>query len=148
MYSPQVLEHFTHPRNCGDLPGPSAVGRSENPACGDLVVLSLAVADDRITEARFRAKGCATTIACCSRLTELLTGTPTAEAARRFDRETLAAELGGLPPTSNHSAELAVLALRQALGTLGVGSGARVGSRPQAQAHLHPVDGPRVPPAS
>lgn len=114
MYSPLVLEHFTHPRNTGELTPASATGRAANPACGDLVVLSLSIAGERILAARFQARGCPATIACGSRLTELVEGLDLAAAAS-LDRAALAASLGGLPATSNHGAALAVLALRDAL---------------------------------
>ncbi len=114
MYSPQVLDHFRHPRNAGVLEGASARGRADNPGCGDEVELAVRVEDGRIAEVRFRARGCAPTIACASCLTELARGVAVAEAAA-IDAAAVAASLGGLPAASGHAAHLAVQALRAAL---------------------------------
>lgn len=115
MTSPLVIEHFNHPRNAGPLPGATAVGRAENGGCGDLAEVSLAIEHGIIVQARFQAQACAATIACCSRLTELVTGLSPSEALRGIDRERLERELGGLPATSGHAAEVAVRALKAAL---------------------------------
>ncbi len=114
MYTPQVLDHFRSPRNGGTLDGASARGRAENPGCGDEVELSLCVVAGRIADVRFRARGCVATIACASRLTELVIGRPAAEALA-IEADQVAASLGGLPPASGHAAKLSVVALRTAL---------------------------------
>jgi nitrogen fixation NifU-like protein len=114
MYPPQLLDHFEHPRNAGDLPAPSASAQLENPVCGDVLRLTLAITDGKITAARFRAKGCVASIACGSLLTELITNQPL-DYARKLSKEELTATLGGLNPESNHAAALAIDTLRQAL---------------------------------
>jgi nitrogen fixation protein NifU and related proteins len=114
MYSPQLLDHFEHPRNTGDLPSPTASAQLENPVCGDILRLTLTIEGNTITEARFRAKGCVASIACGSLLTETIAN-QTIEHARRISREDLAAGLGGLNPESNHAAALAIDTLRAAL---------------------------------
>ena len=57
MYSPQLLDHFEHPRNAGELPDADAQVRVENPACGDILELAIKMNAGRIGEIRFRAKG-------------------------------------------------------------------------------------------
>lgn len=114
MYSPQVLDHFEHPRNSGSIADPDATVQLQNPACGDVLKLSLKVADGRIAEIRFLAKGCVPTIACASALTELVSGKTIAE-ARAIRREQLVNSVGGLPPTSSHASHLAIDALHAAL---------------------------------
>lgn len=114
MYSPQLLDHFEHPRNAGDLAAPSASAQLENPVCGDVLRLTLTIQDGSITAARFRAKGCVAAIACGSLLTEMVTN-QTLERAGRLNREELSAALGGLNPESNHAAALAIDTLRAAL---------------------------------
>ncbi len=114
MYSSLVIDHFQHPRNVGGLPQANAVSRVENPACGDLLEMNLRLENDIVQEARFSAKGCAPTIACASRLTEMVQGATVAEALR-IDRASLITSLGGLPATSSHAAQLSVDALRAAL---------------------------------
>ncbi len=115
MYSPVVLDHFARPRNVGAATAPTATGRAENPGCGDVVELSLRVEAGEIREARFRAAGCPPTIACASRLTELLQGA-TIPAALAIRRDALVEAVGGLPDTSRHAAQLPLEALRAALG--------------------------------
>src|ERR1700678_259551 len=107
MYSPQVLDHFEHPRNAGEIAGPDASIQMENPVCGDVLRLTLKVAAGRIGEIRFLAKGCVPSMACASALTELVWGKTLAE-ARNLRREELVARLGGLPPASSHAGHLAL----------------------------------------
>jgi nitrogen fixation protein NifU and related proteins len=114
MYSPQLLDHFEHPRNSGELPGASVRVRVENPACGDILELAVKLADDRIEDIRFRAKGCVPAMACASAVTELAKGKPTGE-ARAIKRDDVERAVGGLPPASGHAAQLAADALQAAL---------------------------------
>ncbi|MGB8062672.1 MAG: iron-sulfur cluster assembly scaffold protein [Candidatus Sulfotelmatobacter sp.] len=114
MYSAQLLDHFQNPRNAGDLAAADAVAEISNPVCGDVVRVSLQVCDERITEIRFKAKGCVPAMACGSALTELARGKTVAE-ARKLKRDDLIAAVGGLPPASSHAAQLALDALSAAL---------------------------------
>jgi len=117
MYSPELLDHFEHPRNSGELAGASVRVRVENPACGDLLELAAKVVDDRIEQIRFRAKGCVPAMACASAMTELVKGR-SIEEARAITREDVASAVGGLPPASGHAAQLAIDSLRAALARL------------------------------
>lgn len=117
MYSPQVLDHFEHPRNSGTADAPDASVQIENPACGDVLQLTIKVAGERIEEIRFRAKGCVASMACASALTELVRGKSFAE-ARALTREELLEAVGGLPPASTHASHLAMDALQAALDKL------------------------------
>ena len=114
MYSPQLLDHFEHPRNSGEVSNANASVQHENPACGDILKLSLRVVDDRIAEIRFLAKGCVPTIACASALTELVKG-KTVQQARHLRREDIVNAVGGLPEASVHASHLAVDVLTVAL---------------------------------
>jgi nitrogen fixation NifU-like protein len=111
VYSPQLLDHFEHPRNAGVLSNPHASVQLENPACGDILKLTARVDDTVIVEIRFQAQGCVPTIACASALTELVGGKTLAQASV-ITRDQLVSELGGLPPASGHAAQLAIDALR------------------------------------
>jgi len=115
MYSPTVLDHFKNARNMGVLPDATTSVQVSNPVCGDTLELSLVVNGLEIAKARFRAKGCTPTIACASRLTEMIEGAAVADALR-ITRESLITSLGGLPEASGHAAQLALDALRAALG--------------------------------
>jgi nitrogen fixation protein NifU and related proteins len=114
MYSPQVLDHFQNPRNVGDLKDATASAQVENPACGDVMRLSIRLEGSTIVEAAFRAQGCVPSIACGSRLTEALQGRTLTE-ARGLKREQLVQDLGGLPEASAHAGHLAMDALRAVL---------------------------------
>jgi nitrogen fixation NifU-like protein len=114
MYSPQVLDHFQHPRNPGEVANPDASAQIENPACGDVLKLTLRVADGRVAEIRFMAQGCVPAMACASMLTELVQGRTVAE-ARQLRREELLRALGGLPKASLHASHLAMDALAAAI---------------------------------
>ena len=121
MYSPQVLDHFEHPRNAGSVANPDASVQIENPACGDILKLTLKLSGDRIEEIRFLAKGCVCSMACGSALTELVQG-KTIQQARELERGSLVKVVGGLPSASLHASHLAMDALRAALAQLNLGS--------------------------
>jgi len=114
MYSTQLLDHFQNPRNVGDVSGADASVEMENPACGDMMRLSLKMEGGHIAEIRFKAKGCVPAMACGSAVTELVRGRSAAD-ARRLRREDLIAAVGGLPQASAHAAQLALDALSAAL---------------------------------
>ncbi len=114
MYSAQVLDHFQNPRNSGEVADADAVAQIENPACGDVLRLTLKVSDGRITAVRFKAKGCVASLACASALTELV-AYKTIEEARGLRRESVIAAVGGLPQASTHAAQLSVDALSATL---------------------------------
>jgi nitrogen fixation NifU-like protein len=114
MYSPQLLDHFQNPRNAGDVPDADATVEIENPACGDVLRLSLRVRSGRIAEIRFKAKGCVPSMACASALTEIVNGQTVLE-SQGLKRDTLIAAVGGLPQASTHAAQLALDALSAAL---------------------------------
>ncbi|HLW84324.1 MAG TPA: iron-sulfur cluster assembly scaffold protein [Candidatus Sulfotelmatobacter sp.] len=122
MYSAQLLDHFQNPRNAGDIPDADAAAEIENPACGDILRLTMKVRDGRIVDARFKAKGCVAAMACGSALTEIVTG-KTVREAQALRREEIAAAVGGLPQASNHAAQLAVDALAAALKQIPPSSG-------------------------
>ena len=114
MYSPDLLDHFQNPRNAGDVDHPDASAQLENPACGDILKLSLKLDGDRIADIRFRAKGCVPAMACGSALTELVKGKSVAE-ARQLSREELLRKVGGVPEASHHATHLAIDTLQAIL---------------------------------
>jgi nitrogen fixation protein NifU and related proteins len=114
MYSAQLLDHFENPRNAGEIAGADATAEIENPACGDVLRLTLKAGEGRIAGARFKAKGCVASIACGSALTELIVG-KTLNEAHKLRREDVITAVGSLPQGSTHAAQLAVDALSAAL---------------------------------
>ncbi len=116
-YSQQVLDHFEHPRNLGEVEKPDASARIEHPVCGDIMQLSVRVAEGRVEDVRFRTRGCVASIAAGSCLTEMMRGKPLAQ-VRRIRREQIAEALGGLPDASIHATHLAMDVLSAVLGQL------------------------------
>lgn len=117
MFSREVLDHFQNPRNAGELEGATASIEVSNPVCGDVLRLAVKVEQGRIVEARFLCRGCTTSIACASLLTEVLTGS-LLEGLGDVTSETLSARLGGLPAATMHGADLAADATRAVLTSL------------------------------
>jgi NifU-like protein involved in Fe-S cluster formation len=112
VYSAKLLDHFQNPRNAGEVEAPDATARLENPACGDILELSVRLEKtklegNRIVDIRFRAKGCVPAMACASALTELVQG-KSIEQARQLSREELVRKVGGLPQASAHASHLAM----------------------------------------
>jgi nitrogen fixation NifU-like protein len=114
MYSAQLLDHFQNPRNAGEISDADAVAEIENPVCGDVLRLTLKQSEGRITQVRFKARGCVAAIACGSALTELAVG-KTLDEAKNLRREDISIAVGGLPSASTHAAQLALDALLAAL---------------------------------
>jgi NifU-like protein involved in Fe-S cluster formation len=117
VYSPVAMDHFLHPRNAGEVAG-GARGEAVNAACGDTALFTVRVQDGVVVEAKFRSKGCAGAIACCSAATELLIGARIEE-ARAIDAPRIASALGGLPESKLGCAEMAAEAAAAALRSAG-----------------------------
>lgn len=113
-YSAEVLDHFEHPRNVGELAAPDAEVRLEHPVCGDIMSLAVKLSEGRIDQVRYRTRGCVASIAAGSCLTEMIQGRSLAEAAA-LQREQLLEALGGLPNASVHATHLAMDALARVL---------------------------------
>jgi nitrogen fixation NifU-like protein len=111
MFSEAVLDHFRNPRNAGELSDATTIVEVSNPVCGDILKLSARIVDGRIAEARFLCRGCTTSIACASLLTEELRSR-TPQEAGEITAESLSQSLGGLPPATFHGAQLAADAVR------------------------------------
>ena len=107
VYSPELLDHFQNPRNAGEVEASDATAQLENPACGDILELTLKLEGQRIADIRFRAKGCVPAMACGSAITELVKGKNVDE-ARRVSREEVVRKVGGLPYASAHASHLAM----------------------------------------
>ena len=118
MYSAQILDHFEHPRNVGDVAEATAAAQIENPACGDVLRLSIRVRGGIISEAKFRAKGCVPSMACGSKLTEMIVGRELSN-VRKLTRKEIAEQLGGMPAGSDHAPQLAMDALAAVLKQVG-----------------------------
>ena len=115
MYTDLVMDHFTNPRNVGEIQDADGVGQIGNPVCGDVMRISIAVDDrDRITDVKFKTFGCGAAIAVSSMVTEMVKG-KTLDEALAISKEAVANELGGLPPQKMHCSNLGADALKKAI---------------------------------
>ena len=114
MYSEKVMDHFTNPRNVGDMADADGVGQEGNPTCGDAMKIYIKVKDDRIVDAKFKTFGCGAAIAVSSMVTEMVKG-KTLDEALAISKEAVANELGGLPPQKMHCSNLGADALKKAI---------------------------------
>lgn len=114
MYSQKVMDHFMNPRNVGEIPDADGVGMEGNPTCGDAMQLFIKIENDVIVDAKFRTFGCGAAIAVSSMITEMIKG-KTLDEALSISKETVAQELGGLPPQKMHCSNLGADALRKAI---------------------------------
>jgi nitrogen fixation NifU-like protein len=114
MYSDLVMDHFTNPRNVGEVEDPDGVGEIGNPVCGDVMRLTIKVQDGRITDVKFKTFGCGAAVATSSMVTELVCG-KTLDEALEISNKAVAEALGGLPPQKMHCSNLAADALHLAI---------------------------------
>jgi nitrogen fixation NifU-like protein len=118
LYSERLLTHFREPRNAGALEPPAVTVEVENPACGDILRLSVLWEEGRAVRCAFQVRGCTASIAAGSALTEWLTGRSREALAALSAGEIAAAveaELDGLPAASKHAAVLCADGVRAAL---------------------------------
>lgn len=114
MYSEKVMDHFSHPRNVGELPNPDGVGQVGNPVCGDIMRVEIKVDDGIISDIRFKTFGCGAAIATSSMATEMVKGKSLAEALE-VSNKAVAEALDGLPPQKMHCSNLAASAVHAAI---------------------------------
>jgi nitrogen fixation NifU-like protein len=114
MYSEKVMEHFTNPRNVGEIPDADGIGEEGNPTCGDIMKIYLKVENDRIKDIKFKTFGCGAAIATSSMVTEMAKG-KTLDEAMQITNKSVAAMLDGLPPIKMHCSNLAADAMHKAI---------------------------------
>ena len=114
LYTETVMDHFTHPRNVGEIPDASGVGEVGNAKCGDIMKMYLKIKDDRIEDAKFETFGCGSAIASSSMATELIKGKTLDEALAVTNKQVVDA-LGGLPAYKLHCSVLAEESIKAAV---------------------------------
>lgn len=114
MYNDKVIEHFSNPRNVGEIENADGVGLVGSEACGDIMKLFIKVEDGVIVDAKFKTFGCGAAIASSSVATEMIKG-KTIEEALKLTNKQVIEELGGLPPVKIHCSVLAEEAIHTAL---------------------------------
>ena len=125
-YSEKVMDHFTNPRNVGELEDASGVGTVGNAKCGDIMRMYLAIDEDGVvTEAKFQTFGCGAAVATSSMATELVQGKTVQEAMNVTNKAVMEA-LDGLPPVKVHCSLLAEEAIHAALWDYSQKSGVQI----------------------
>ncbi|OGI11197.1 MAG: Fe-S cluster assembly scaffold protein NifU [Candidatus Margulisbacteria bacterium GWF2_35_9] len=114
LYSDKVMDHFSNPRNVGEIEDASGVGQVGNPTCGDIMKMFIKVKDDIITDVKFKTFGCGAAIATSSMATELIKG-KTIEEALKLTNRAVAEALDGLPKVKLHCSVLAEEAVKSAI---------------------------------
>ena len=113
-YSEKVMDHFTNPRNVGEIADASGIGTVGNPICGDVMKMFLKIENNIIVDVKFKTFGCGAAIATSSMVTEMVKG-KTIDEALQISNSAVAEALGGLPAVKMHCSVLAEEALRSAL---------------------------------
>jgi len=114
IYSEKVMDHFTNPRNVGEIKDADGVGEMGNPVCGDMMTFYIKVKDNRLEDVKFQTFGCGAAIAVSSMVSEMAKG-KTLEEALNITPSLVAKELEGLPKQKFHCSNLGAQALRKAI---------------------------------
>jgi nitrogen fixation NifU-like protein len=114
MYTDKVMDHFTNPRNVGEIKNASGIGEVGNAKCGDIMRIYLDVENDIIRDVKFKTFGCGAAIATSSMVAELVKG-KTLDEALKISNEAVAEALDVLPPAKMHCSNLAADALHEAI---------------------------------
>ena len=115
MYSEKVMDHFSNPRNVGEIENASGVGTVGNAKCGDIMRIYLDIDQDGIIkDVKFKTFGCGAAVATSSMATELVKGKTIQEALLVTNKAVMGA-LDGLPPVKVHCSLLAEEAIHAAL---------------------------------
>jgi nitrogen fixation NifU-like protein len=143
MYSEKVMEHFTSPRNVGEIEDPDGVGEVGNPVCGDMMTFHVKVKDGMLADVKFRTFGCGAAIAVSSMVSEMAKGR-TVEGALAITNRDVASELGGLPKHKMHCSNLGAEALHKAIEDyLGKSASKTEEKKPAGAADATDASGPR-----
>ncbi len=115
MYTEKVMDHFTNPRNVGEIENASGVGTVGNAKCGDIMRIYLDIDETGIIQdVKFKTFGCGAAVATSSMATELVKGKNVQEALQITNKAVMEA-LDGLPPVKVHCSLLAEEAIHAAL---------------------------------
>ena len=114
QYSEKVLDHFSNPRNVGEIEDADGVGEVGNAKCGDIMKMYIKVDNDVITDVKFKTFGCGAAVATSSMATELIKGQPISEVLKLTNKAVVEA-LDGLPAVKLHCSVLTEQAIKSAL---------------------------------
>ena len=114
MYTEKVMDHFSNPRNIGEIENADGVGEVGNPVCGDMMSFYINVTDDKIADIKFKTFGCVAAIAVSSMVTEMALG-KTLDEAKKITKKSVAESLDVLPKEKMHCSNLGADALARAI---------------------------------
>ena len=114
MYTDKVMDHFTNPRNTGEMKDADGVGEVGNPVCGDMMAFYIKVKDNRLTDVKYKTFGCVAAIAVSSMVSEMAKG-KTLEEVKTITNKQVAESLDGLPKEKMHCSNLGAKALAEAI---------------------------------
>jgi nitrogen fixation protein NifU and related proteins len=87
LYRENILQHYKHPHNWGELEGADLEADDLNPLCGDELKVQLKVSGEgRIEDIRFSGHGCAISQASASMASDEVVGMPV-EDLLKLDRD-------------------------------------------------------------
>lgn len=136
QYSEKVMEHFTNPRNVGEIEDANGIGEVGNVKCGDIMKIYLKVEDNIIKDVKFKTFGCGSAIASSSMATELIKG-KTIEEAWSLSNKAVAEALDGLPPVKMHCSVLAEEAIHKAINEYRISQGLEPWETKNHSEHIH-----------
>ena len=114
LYSEKVMDHFTNPRNVGEIEDADGIDEVGNAKCGDIMKMYIKVNDGVITDVKFKTFGCGAAVATSSIATEMIKGATLDEALKLTNKAVVEA-LDGLPAVKLHCSVLAEQAIKSAL---------------------------------
>ena len=138
MYTKEVMDHFEHPRNVGEIENADGIGQVGNPKCGDIMKMYIKVDGNVITDVKFKTYGCGSAIATSSIATEMIKG-HTIEEALKLSNKAVVEAIGGLPAHKIHCSVLAEQAIKAAIADYytrqGIDPEPIVGKIPECEGH-------------
>ncbi|MFR0735740.1 MAG: Fe-S cluster assembly scaffold protein NifU [Oscillospiraceae bacterium] len=114
LYSEKVMDHFTNPRNVGEIEDADGIGEVGNAKCGDIMKMFLKIDNGVITDIKFKTFGCGAAVATSSMATEMIKGQKLEDALKLTNKAVVEA-LDGLPDSKLHCSVLAEQALKAAI---------------------------------
>ncbi len=114
LYSDKVMDHFSNPRNVGEIENADGIGEVGNAKCGDIMKMYIKVDNGTISDVKFKTFGCGAAVATSSMATELIKG-KSIEDALKLTNSAVVEALEGLPPVKIHCSVLAEQAIKSAI---------------------------------
>ncbi len=136
------MDHFSNPRNVGEIPDADGIGEVGNAVCGDIMRMYLKIENDVIVDVKFKTFGCGAAVASSSMATEMVKGKSVQEAMAITNKAVMQA-LDGLPVVKIHCSLLAEEAIHAALWDYSQKSGVKIDGLKEPKKDIND-DGPEV----